>query len=57
MEVYVDDMLIKFKVASDHVAHLANMCRILRVYRMKLNPIKCLFGVASEKFLDFMVNQ
>ena len=24
---------------------------------MKLNPLKCVFGVASEKFLGFMVNQ
>ena len=25
MEVYVDDMLVKSKVASDHVAHLTDM--------------------------------
>ena len=24
---------------------------------MKLNPLKCAFGVGSGKFLDFMVNQ
>ena len=24
---------------------------------MKLNPLKCTFGVASKKFLRFMVNQ
>ena len=24
---------------------------------MKLNPIKCVFGVASRKFLGFMVSQ
>ena len=57
MEVYVDDMLIKSKVASDHIAHLADMFKILRKYRMKLNPLKCSFGVASRKFLGFMVNQ
>ena len=39
MEVYVDDMLIKSKVASDHVAHLVEMFKILRAYRMKLNPL------------------
>ena len=57
MEVYVDDMLVKSKVASDHVSHLADMFNILRAYRMKLNPLKSAFDVAFEKFLGFMVNQ
>ena len=57
MEVYVDDMLVKSKVASDHVVHLTDTLRILRAYCMKLNPLKCSFSVASEKFLGFMVNQ
>ena len=38
MEVYVDDMLVKTKEASDHVTHLSEMFDILRDYRMKLNP-------------------
>ena len=57
MEVYVDDMLFKSKVASDHVAHWADTFNILRTYCMKLNPLKCVLGVASKKFLGFMVNQ
>ncbi|XP_052207976.1 uncharacterized protein LOC127811830 [Diospyros lotus] len=32
------------------------MFEVLRSYRMKLNPLKCAFGVASGKFLGFMVN-
>ena len=57
MEVYVDDMLVNSKVAFDHVAHLIDTFRILRVYRMKLNPLNCAFGVVFKKFLGFMVNQ
>ena len=30
---------------------------ILRQYQMKLNPSKCAFGVASGKFLGFIVSQ
>ena len=56
MEVYVGDMLVKSKVASDHVLHLADIFNILRTYHMKLNPQKLAFGVASKKFLRFMVN-
>ena len=57
MEVYVDDMLVKSKVALDHIAHLADMFKILRKYHMKLNLLKCAFGMASGKFLGFIVNQ
>ena len=57
MEVYVDDMLVKSKIASDHVTHLADTFNILKTYRMKLNPLKFAFGMASRKFLEFMVNQ
>ena len=45
------------KVASDHITHLTDTFKILRAYRMKLNPLKSIFGVASRKFLGFMVNQ
>ena len=33
------------------------MFEILRKYQIKLNPLKCAFGVGSGKFLGFMVNQ
>ena len=32
MEVYVDDMLVKSKMADDHVEHLGQMFKILRKY-------------------------
>ena len=56
MEVCVEDMLVKSKVAEDHIKHLGQMFDILRKYQMKLNPLKCACGVVSEKFLRFMVN-
>ncbi|XP_074373641.1 uncharacterized protein LOC141713990 [Apium graveolens] len=56
MEVYVDDMLVKSKVTTDHIKHLMEMFNILRRFRMKLNPQKCVFGVESGKFLGFIVN-
>ena len=56
MEVYVDDMLVKSKIAADHIAHLSDTFSVLRKYKMKLNPLKCTFRVASGKFLGYMVN-
>ena len=43
MEVYVDDILVNSKIATDHIAHLADTFVVLRRYQMKLNPLKCLF--------------
>ena len=56
IEVYLDDMLVKSKTVADHVAHLADTFAVIRMYRMKLNPLKCTLGVAYGKFLGFMVN-
>ncbi|XP_074342690.1 uncharacterized protein LOC141680333 [Apium graveolens] len=56
MEVYVDDMLVKSKEANDHIEHLMEMFDILRRFRMKLNPQKCVFGMESGRFLGFIVN-
>ena len=56
MEVYIDDMLVKSTTAELHITHLAEAFQILRGYNMKLNPAKCAFGVSTEKFLGFIVN-
>ena len=57
MEVYVDDMLVKSKEELTHLDDLKETFAMLRQYQMKLNPSKCAFGVASGKFLRFMVSQ
>ena len=46
MEVYIDDMLVKPKQRLDHAAHLQQTFDLLRKYGMKLNPLKCAFGVS-----------
>ena len=57
MEAYIDDMLIKSKERSDHAEHLQQAFELLRAYGMKLNPLKCAFGVSAGRFLSFMVTQ
>ena len=56
MEVYIDDMLVKSIKAELHITHLAEVFPILKSYNMKLNPVKCAFGVSARKFLGFIVN-
>ena len=57
MEVYVDDMLFKSKEELAHLDDLRETFATLKQYQMKLNTSKCVFGVASGKFLGFMVSQ
>ena len=55
IEIYIDNMLVKSKVKSDHVNDLENIFDILRMYKLRLNASKCSFGVESGKFLSYMV--
>ena len=57
MEVYIDDILVKSKQRPDHVDNLQQTFNLLREYGMKLNPLKCAFGVSADRFLGFMVTQ
>ena len=57
MEVYVDDMLVTSKEEGEHLDDLKETFDTLRQYKMKLNPVKCAFGVSFMKFLGFMVSQ
>ena len=55
IEVYIDDMVVKSKVVSEHVEDLGNIFEILRKHKLHLNASKCSFGVGSGKFLGYMV--
>ena len=47
MEVYIDDMLVKSEQHPDYVDHLQQTFDLHREYGMKLNPLKCAFGVSA----------
>ena len=55
IEVYIDDIVVKSKVESEHVNDLGSIFEILRKYKLHLNASKCSFGVSSSKFLGYMV--
>ena len=55
IEVYIDDMVVKSKVVSEHMRDLRNIFEILRKHKLRLNASKCSFGVGSGKFLGYMV--
>ncbi|CAM8889845.1 unnamed protein product [Rhodiola kirilowii] len=55
IECYVDDVVVKSKARSDHVQDLRTVFERLRKCQLKMNPLKCAFGVTSGKFLGFVV--
>ena len=55
IEVYIDSMVVKGKVVSEHVGDLGNIFEILRNHKLCLNASKCSFSVGSGKFLGYMV--
>jgi hypothetical protein len=57
VEVYIDDIVVKSASLNSHLADLRlafeKMCR----YGLKMNPLKCAFGVSAGKFLGFIVHE
>ena len=57
MEVYINDIVVKSKRANEHVNHLRKSFERMRHHQLKLNPLKCAFGVHALNFLRFLVHQ
>ena len=56
LEDYVDDIVVKSKKREDHVKVLKKVFERCRVFKLRMNPLKCAFGVSSRKFLGFLVH-
>ena len=55
IKIYVDDMVVKSKVVSEHLEDLGGTFNVLRRHKLRMNVSKCSFGVGSSKFLGYMV--
>jgi hypothetical protein len=57
IDVYIDGIVTKLASLNSHLADLRlafeKMCR----YGLKMNPLKCAFGVSAGKFLGFIVHE
>jgi hypothetical protein len=57
LEVYIDNIVVKSAGLDSHLAdlHVAfeRMCR----FGLKMNPLKCVFGVSAGKFLGFIIHE
>lgn len=54
---YIDDLLIKSIKKENHIKNLEEAFDRLRIFGLRLNPEKCLFGVACGKFLGYIIHK
>jgi ribonuclease HI len=53
---YVDVIMVKSKKREDHFETLRKVFDRCRLYKLKMNLLKCAFGVFARKFLGFLVH-
>ena len=47
VEIYIDDVMVKFKGYKEHLADLRETLECTRKHGLKMNPNKCAFGVSA----------
>lgn len=57
VEVYIDDVVVKSRRTDEHISDLKEVLAKTRKYGLKMNPLKCAFGVSAGQFLGFMVHE
>jgi hypothetical protein len=57
MEVYIDDIVVKLVGFKEHMSDLKLSLERMKKYGLRMNPLKCAFGVTSGRFLGFIVHE
>ena len=55
LEVYIDDIVIKSASLDSHLSDLRLALERMRRYGLKMNPLKCAFGVSAGNFFGFII--
>lgn len=53
-ENYADDIVVKSRQKEKHLNNLRQVFDRARQYKLRMNPLKCAFGVSAGKFLGCM---
>ncbi|GKV42709.1 hypothetical protein SLEP1_g50088 [Rubroshorea leprosula] len=57
MEIYIDDVVVKSHGEADHLVQLRKAFERMRQHGLKMNPLKCAFGVSAGNFLGYLVHE
>ena len=55
--MYIDDVVVKSDGELNHLANLRLAFERMRKYGLKMNPLKCAFGVSAGRFLSFIIHE
>ena len=56
LEDYMDDIVMKSRMREDHVKVLIKVFERCRLFKLRMNPLKCAFRVFVGKFLEFLIH-
>ena len=56
LEDYMDDIVVKSKRREDHIKVLREVFERCKLFKLRMNPLKCAFRVFARKFLGFLVH-
>jgi hypothetical protein len=57
IEVCINDIVVKSASSDFHLADLCLAFEKMCQYGLKMNPLKCAFGVSDGKFLGFIIHE
>jgi len=57
MQVYIYDIVVKSSSEDRYLEHLRRSFERMRQYGLKMNPLKCAFGVCAGDFLGFVIQK
>jgi hypothetical protein len=57
MEFYIDNVVVKSVGFEEHMTNLKLSFERMKKYGLRMNPLKCTFGVTSGRFLGFVVHE
>nr|KYP76062.1 Retrovirus-related Pol polyprotein from transposon opus [Cajanus cajan] len=57
VQMYIDDIIVGSKRKEEHLCHLKLSFERMKKHGLKMNPLKCAFGVTAGEFLGFIIHQ
>jgi hypothetical protein len=57
LEIYIDDVIVKLDSMDSHLADLRLALERMRRYGLKMDSLKCVFGVWASRFLGFNIHE
>ena len=55
MEICIEDVVVKFDTKQTHLHHLKRAFDRIQKHNLKMNALKCAFGISVGNFLGFLV--